>query len=206
MVWEPLLSSLLGAIVGISPSRGWAYTVYYWLYSQRRGFAYALVTILVGRLLGIGLTAGLIVAPFLAFPLLLHSLVHFLCVGCIAHGLLEVRFCHRLHHRGPLKPNYLALLRWSFINAILRMEGMLLAMLALEDPSAPLHYTWTLVAGILVMATIAVRWRGVCFIKQGWLNYDLILGLMYIVVGGLTLMGHFAEHQVASLFFWVSYQ
>lgn len=209
--WAWLAVAALGAYHGVNPGMGWLFAVSNGMQSRRSSAVFsALPPIALGHLLAmmVALLPFVVLGWYLQRVGGIRAAAALLLLAFGVYKLLSSRHPRILARVGPTH-----LVAWSFLAATAHGAGLMLVPVVLSmtrDASGTmrghgaLHEVMsgglglTLLAGMMhalamVVAAGAIGWVvyryvGVGFLRRGWINLDLLWGVMLIVVGAVALL------------------
>jgi hypothetical protein len=205
--WGVLVA--LGAYHGLNPGMGWLFAVARGLQEQRRAAVWqSFLPIAIGHEAAIGAVVVLVaVAQIVIAPQALRAGGAALLVGFAAYRIYR----QQAHPRGfGMRVGLRGLFGWSFLMSSAHGAGLMLVPILLSLPSSGGNQDLGLVAYaaslspwqgllaatlhtaalLLVMALVAVlvyERYGVAFLRQAWLNVDLIWTIALLGAALVTL-------------------
>ena len=199
-LWPWLALAGLGMFHGLNPAMGWLFAVALGLHRRsRKVVILALAPIALGHALSIWIVAAVIVALGLAVDLQVFRMAaSVILLGAAAYHWL---YGHRHRIRVGMTAGFAGLFAWSFLMASAHGAGLMLlpALLPLcGSPSAiGAGSLWisAAAAGVHTLAMLLVTggialavhgWLGLGLLRRGWINFDLIWGVM--LVGAAVLL------------------
>ena len=203
--WTPWLAlAALGAFHGINPAMGWRFAVALGLH-RRSGTAVAasLAPIALGHAVSVAavVTAVVFAGLFVDRDLISRAGGIVLIAWALWHAL----YGHRRRVRIGMQTGLVGLALWSFLMASAHGAGLMLVpiVLPLCSPSAigalaanasiPTAlaavgvHTGTMLAVIAAIAAIVYRLTGVAFLRQSWINFDLVWCAALVATGAVLI-------------------
>ncbi len=195
--WPWLSFAGLGMFHGLNPAMGWLFAVALGLHrNSRAAVLLALPPMAVGHALSIWLVAASVMA--------LGMVVDMEAVRLIAGGILlcwagyHWLYGHRHRVRVGMTVGAGGLLAWSFLMATAHGAGLMLVpalvplcagmpitggqSLLVSLGAAAVH-TVTMLAVTGLVALIVYEWVGLAFLRQGWINFDLLWTCALVTTG-----------------------
>ena len=196
----------LGAFHGVNPAMGWLFAVALGLHRQsRRTVWLALVPIALGHAVSVLLVVAAVMLLGLVIDLAWLSRAAGLAL--LGWAGWHWKYGHRHRVRVGLQTGMAGLALWSFLMATAHGAGMMLVPVVLPlslaaSPAAELTASGSLAVslgavGVHMAAMLAVtgvtavvvyEWVGLAFLRQGWLNLDLVWMAALIGAGILLLL------------------
>lgn len=193
----------LGAFHGLNPGMGWLFAVALGLHRQSRRVVWrALPPIAIGHLLSTALVAAVVV--FLGLIIDHDTIRRLGGLVLIGWGIYHQVYGHRHRVRVGMTTGYLGLLLWSFLMATAHGAGLMLipALIPLclaATPAKELVAEGSLITALLaigvhglamlvvtgLIAVLVYEFVGVAFLRQGWINVDLLWTAALIATGAL---------------------
>jgi len=205
-VWPWLTLAGLGAFHGLNPAMGWLFAVALGLHRQSRSVVWsALPPIAIGHLLSTALVAAAVVLLGIFID---HELIRRLGgLVLIGWGIYHQIYGHRHRVRVGMTAGYVGLTFWSFLMATAHGAGLMLipALIPLclaATPAKELLATGSLLTALLaigvhglamlvvtgVIAILVYEYVGLEFLRQGWINVDLLWTVALILTGLFLLL------------------
>jgi hypothetical protein len=202
--WFALLG--LGAFHGLNPAMGWLFAVALGLHRESRSVVFgALPPIAIGHFLS---TAVIAAAVVLLGVFIDHELIRRLGgLVLIGWGIYHQIYGHRHRVRVGMTTGYLGLAFWSFLMATAHGAGLMLipALIPLclaGTPAKDLLAGGSLMTALLaigvhglamlvvtgVIAVLVFEFFGLAFLRQGWINVDLVWTAALILTGAFLLV------------------
>jgi hypothetical protein len=200
--WPWLAFAGLGLFHGLNPAMGWLFAVALGLHrGSRRAVLLALPPMAAGHALSIWLVAASMMA--------MGAVIDRAAVRLVAGGLLVLwagyhwTYGHRHRVRVGMTAGFAGLALWSFLMATAHGAGLMLmpalVPLCMGTPgigegsllislAAVAVHTLALLAVTGLVALVVYEWLGVGFLRQSWINFDL-LWTGALVATGLALIG-----------------
>jgi hypothetical protein len=213
-VWPWLWLPALGAYHGLNPGMGWLFAVARGLQERtRRAVIGSLVPIALGHAASIAAVLGL---AGLAQVVLPETVLHRVSAGALfAFAALRIRTSRHLRWVG-MRVGFRDLSLWSFLMATAHGAGLMLVPVVLQNPALrcslgaplPVHATavgqiaaaagpWLLLTtGIHTLSLLLVAGAvallvyervGLAFLRQAWINLDLIWAGA-LLLAGITVL------------------
>ena len=205
-LWPWLTLAGLGAFHGMNPAMGWLFAVALGLHRQSRRVVWgALPPIAIGHLLSTALVAAGVV---LLGVFVDHDLIKRLAgLALIGWGIYHQIYGHRHRVRVGMTTGSVGLGFWSFLMATAHGAGLMLipALIPLclsGTPAKELLATGSLLTALMaigvhglamlivtgVIAILVYDYVGLAFLRQGWINVDLLWTAALVATGGILLL------------------
>ncbi len=199
--WPWLAVAGLGAFHGLNPAMGWLFAVALGLHRRSRRVVLAsLPPMALGHALSIWLVAASVLAMgAVVDPRALRVIAGVvLLLWAAYHGL----YGHRHRVRVGMTTGLMGLVLWSFLMATAHGAGlMLLPALMPLCAGLPVFGKASLLTalaavGLHTLATLAVtgvaalvvyEWFGLAFLRQGWINFDLLWAGALVTTGFILI-------------------
>jgi hypothetical protein len=209
-LWPWLAVVGLGAFHGLNPAMGWLFSVALGLQHQSRATVlWSLLPIAAGHAVSI---AGVVALVALARRVIDSDVLRWTAAAIlIAFGLYRLAARHKPFATG-MQVDFADLTVWSFLMATGHGAGLMLVPVLLRlpmDDAHAAHMRWgnlpvtadasaavlAVAAHTLAMLTVAgviavavYEWVGLAFLRQGWINLDLLWALALFAAGALLLV------------------
>jgi hypothetical protein len=200
--WPWLTFAGLGAFHGLNPAMGWLFAVALGLHRrQRSSVLLALPPLAVGHALSIWLVAASVIAlGAVVTPRSVHLLAGAILLLWAGYHVLRG---HRHRVRVGMTVGAAGLAAWSFLMATAHGAGLMLvpALLPLcaHSPAIGEASLLTTVAAVAVhacatfavtglVALVVYEWIGLAFLRQSWINFDLLWTIALIATGTALIL------------------
>lgn len=205
-LWPWLTLAGLGAFHGLNPGMGWLFAVALGLHRQSRAVVWgALPPIAIGHFLSTAVVAaGVVLLGIFIDHDLVRRLGGLLLIGW---GIYHQIYGHRHRVRVGMTTGYVGLGFWSFLMATAHGAGLMLipALIPLclaATPAKDLLAGGSLLTALLaigvhavamlvvtgVIAVLVYEYVGLAFLRQGWINVDLLWTGALILTGLFLLL------------------
>jgi hypothetical protein len=205
--WPWLALAGLGAFHGLNPAMGWLFAVALGLHRGSRG---VVLLSLAPIALGHAAAVATILAVVIAFGILIDHAMLSRAAGItlIGWAAWHALYGHRRRVRVGMQTGLAGLAVWSFLMAGAHGAGLMLVPFALPlcvsgSPGGELTasgtipialaalgaHTAAMLAAIGVVAILVYEWTGLAFLRQGWLNLDLVWSATLVASGAILLAG-----------------
>jgi hypothetical protein len=205
-LWPWLALAGLGLFHGVNPAMGWLFAVALGL--QRHSERIVLLS-LVPIALGHAAAVIVVLAAVLALGLMVDWMVLGRLIGLvlIAWAIWHQLYGHRRRVRVGLQAGMAGLAVWSFFMAGAHGAGLMLVPLVVPlclaatpaqeltaGGSLPIAlaalavHTGTMLATIAIISLAVYKWLGLAFLRQGWINFDLIWTIALGLCGFVLLL------------------
>ena len=205
-LWPWLALAGLGLFHGVNPAMGWLFAVALGL--QRHSERIVLLS-LVPIALGHAAAVIVVLAAVLALGLMVDWMILGRLIGLvlIAWAIWHQLYGHRRRVRVGLQAGMASLAVWSFFMAGAHGAGLMLVPLVVPlclaatpaqeltaGGSLPIAlaalavHTGTMLATIAIISLAVYKWVGLAFLRQGWINFDLIWTIALGLCGFVLLL------------------
>jgi hypothetical protein len=200
--WPWLTFAGLGAFHGLNPAMGWLFAVALGLHRQNRApVLLALPPLAAGHALSVWLVAASVLTLGVAInPTLVRLLAGAILLLWAGYHAL---YGHRHRVRVGMTVGAAGLALWSFLMATAHGAGLmlvpaLLPLCAHTPPFGAASLRTTLAAvAVHACATLAItglvalivyEWVGLAFLRQSWINFDLLWTVALIATGAALIL------------------
>jgi hypothetical protein len=195
----------LGAFHGLNPAMGWLFAVALGLHRKSRA---AVLVSLVPIVLGHALAVGAVVIPVVAFGTVIDHSVLGKVAGAVLIGwaLWHLLYGHKRRVRIGMQAGLVGLGLWSLLMASAHGAGLMLLPVVMPlcltgTPGAELTaggsveialaalavHTAAMLAVIAAVSLAVYEWVGLAFLRQAWINLDLIWSAALTAAGAALL-------------------
>lgn len=196
----------LGAFHGINPAMGWLFAVALGLHRDSRAALWlSLIPIAAGHAVSIALVAAAVVFLGLAVePQVLERMAGIFLIAWAAYYAL---YGHRHRVRIGMTTGLAGLGLWSFLMATGHGAGLMLVPVIIPlclsaSPAGELTasgslpvalaaigvHTGALLATTALVAGVVYEWAGLAFLRQGWINMDMIWVAALLATGLILIL------------------
>jgi hypothetical protein len=201
-LWPWLTLAGFGVFHGLNPAMGWLFAVALGLHRHSRG---AVLLALPPMALGHALSIWFIAATVVAMGMVVDAGAVRVFAGTILIGWAAYHFLygHRHRVRVGMTTGLAGLMVWSFLMATAHGAGLMLVpplmplcagepvigerTLLVSFAAVGVHTLATLVVTGLI-ALVVYKWVGLGFLRQNWINFDLLWTGTLFAVGLLLLV------------------